>query len=47
LEAVQATEAEIKERQTLEQERGRADALEREIISLRAEGDAARTASPK
>jgi hypothetical protein len=47
LEAVQASEAEIKERQSLEQERGRADALGREVISLRAELDAARTASPK
>jgi hypothetical protein len=47
MEAVQATEAEIKERQALEQERGRADALGREVISLRAELDAARTASPK
>jgi len=47
LEAVQATEAEIKARQALEQEQGRADALGREVISLRAELDAARTASPK
>src|SRR5229473_1142906 len=47
LEAVQATEAEIKQRQALERERDRADALARELTSLRAELDAARIAGPE
>jgi hypothetical protein len=42
LEAVQAAEAEIKQKQALDQERGRADTLARELTSLRAELDAAR-----
>src|SRR5229473_694190 len=47
LEAVQATEAEIKQRHALERERDRADALARELTSLRAELDAARIAGPE
>src|SRR5207237_6829966 len=43
LEAVQAAEAEL----ALEQERGRADALARELTSVRAELDAARTVDPE
>ena len=37
----------IKQREALEQERGRADTLAREVTSLRAELDAARNAGPK
>ena len=45
--AAQAAEAEIKQKEALEQERGRADTLAREVTSLRAELDAARNVGPK
>jgi hypothetical protein len=46
-EAVQAIEAEIKQKQALDQERDRADALARELTSLWAELDSARVAGPE
>ena len=45
--AAQAAEAEIKQREALEQERGRADTLAREVTSLQADLAAARDAGAK